>query len=208
MPRRGALCAIAFLLFAAALPVGAQSESEDLAAGKLLVADPEMHDPHFEQVVIVLVRFDEGGAAGLILNRATKGTLAKLFSDDTAKRGQDPVFEGGPVENDNVLGLLKSDTEPEQASKVLGNVYVTPNRKTLDKAVSEGKASTEFRVYQGYCGWAPGQLEAEIDAGVWHVLEGKARLIFDAEPETLWNRLSELSDMRIASARVGTQIQP
>lgn len=187
-----------------AVPCRAQDEDDDEpAAGKLLVADDQLLDEPFARTVILLVHHDDDGTVGLVINRPTKTTLSELFpiAAKTTKNHADPVYEGGPVEGTGVLGLVRSRVKLEEGGLVFADVYVTSAKELLEKVAGEGKDPAHFRTYLGYCGWAPGQLDAEIEEGAWHVVEGRATLVFDSDPETLWRRLFEKSGMRVARAR-------
>lgn len=82
---------------------------------------------------------------------------------------------------------------------MFGDVFLVSSRKLVEKSVADGKPSTEFRLYLGSCGWAPGQLDMEIRMGAWRVLQANAALVFDPDPDTLWARLVELSRLEIAA---------
>ena len=71
--------------------------------------------------------------------------------------------------------------------------------KLLRKALAE---KMDIRVFAGYAGWGPGQLEAEVDAGAWHVERGVAATVFDDDPESLWPRLVRKLDTQIARAKL------
>ena len=86
---------------------------------------------------------------------------------------------------------------PEGAEHVTGKVYMVSTGALLEKTLTKRPDPADFRVYLGYCGWAPGQLENETNQGFWRVLSGSADIIFDPEPETLWSRLIERAEKRI-----------
>src|SRR5262245_30650641 len=86
----------------------------DLAAGKFLIAKRDLTDPNFAETVVLLIRYDEKGAMGLIVNRPTKVPLSKVFADIPAAKGRkDPVYLGGPVGLEGALGLLRASKQPE-----------------------------------------------------------------------------------------------
>lgn len=193
------------MLFAALTPHRyrkAQSgSSEDLATGKILVATPGLGDPNFAQTVVLIVHYDEdNGAVGLILNRATETPLSKIFPQVKGAKN-DPVFEGGPVETDSAQALLRMREKPASASRVLAGVYASGNKEFIEKSVASGAASANFRLYAGYAGWGPGQIEKEIDMGGWSVLRASAGIVFDDKPDTLWQRLQHDSETRIAMSK-------
>ena len=193
-----------------------EDSTPDLAAGRLLVASPDLRDPNFAGTVVLLIHHDGQGTLGLIVNRKTKTPLSKAMTsiapnEKSSIPSADPVFSGGPVAQSGGMALLRSTTKPEEAARVFGDVFLVSTRKLVEKSVAEGKTPAEFRVYLGSCGWAPGQLDMEIKMGAWHVLQANAALVFDPDPDSLWPRLVELSHLEIASLspRKGfVQIQP
>lgn len=193
--------AIAAVVWCSALTVPAQS-MKDLGIGKLLVAKRDAREPTFAETVILVVRYTQGGTVGLMLNRRTEVPMSRALDPLKGASGRsDPVFAGGPVELPNVLALLRTNIMPEGAEHVTGKVYLVPTGTLLEKTLAKRPDPADFRVYLGYCGWSPGQLENETSHGFWHVLNGSPDIIFDSEPETLWSRLIERADQRIARAQ-------
>ena len=180
--------------------------AQDLGLGKVLVAKEDSPDSLFAKSVILLVSYDHDGTVGLMVNQRTKVPISRALQELKGAKGRsEPVFIGGPVEGQNVLALLRASTMPEGATHVSDKIYLVPNRQLLEKSLAAQSGPSEFRVYLGYCGWGPGQLENETRQGFWHVLSGNADLVFDSEPETLWSRLIARAGQRIAGARVPEQ---
>jgi putative transcriptional regulator len=96
-----------------------------------------------------------------------------------------------------MLALFRSPTKPEDAQRVAGDVYETANSEAIEK-MAGGSAPERFHAYVGYCGWGDGQLENEVQVGAWAVLTPDARILFDDDPDSLWQRLDRKSQMRIA----------
>jgi putative transcriptional regulator len=189
------------VLFGLVQALGQSVASRELAAGKLLVASRKLGDPNFAETVIVIVSFDEKGALGLVLNQPTQLPLSRIFSDlKGGKERTDTAYRGGPVERTDLQALLRSKAAPEGAVHVIGDVYLTSNRTLVAKSLAEGSGPGRFRVYLGYAGWAPEQLEHEVELGAWHVLRGEPDLVFDPDPESLWTRMIRRTEMRFASA--------
>ncbi len=172
--------------------------SEDLATGIILVATPDLSDPNFLQTVVLIVHYDEDqGAVGLILNRASDTLVSKLFPQFKLAK-DDPVFEGGPVESSSAQALIRTRTKPDVGTRVIAEVYASGNKGFIEKSVSAGAGRATFRLYAGYAGWGPDQLEKEIDAGGWSLLHATPDIVFDDKPDTLWQRMQHDSDTRIA----------
>lgn len=186
--------------FASAWTAAAQSmQVKDLAVGKLLVAPRKAPDPNFAGTVILLVQLDRESALGLVVNRRTKTPISQALDGWKPARGKsDPVYVGGPVEVDGVMALLRAGEKPADAAPVTGDIYVAASRTVVERALTAGTGPGGFRLYLGYCGWGPGQLQSEVAVGAWYIFNGNERLVFDSNPESLWTRLIALAEDRVA----------
>jgi len=161
--------------------------------GRLLVATPPLDDPNFERSVILMLNHDADGAFGLVLTRPTEveSVGAEAVLDDWITHTSIPsvFFEGGPVQQNSIIGLARidGDSGPEWASAV-GNGYYTVD---LNSDASNGAACAALRLFVGYSGWGPTQLDEEIAMENWFVLDAQPSDAFDNEPETLWRRVLE-----------------
>ena len=180
--------------------VPAYGQKDELAPGKFLIADRELGDPNFAETVILVVNYDhDDGALGLIINRRTEVSLARVLRDVKGAKGRtDPVYLGGPVESAGVLAMLRSPSKPEEAQHIFADVYLVSSKTLLEKSLAEEAEPSRFHVYLGYAGWGPGQLEREMEAGGWHVLPAEVKVVFDADPDSVWSRLIKRTEMRIA----------
>lgn len=175
---------------------------EDLAVGKLLVTPRDAPDPAFAESVILLVHYDRESALGLMINRRTTVPLSRaLHNLKGAGQRSDPAYIGGPVETGAAMALFRSNTKLDPGVQVLERIYLIPSQPALEKALAGGKSADELRVYVGYCGWGPGQLDGETHLGAWYIMEGNAALVFDPNPDTIWSRLISRTESRIALAR-------
>ncbi len=191
-----------FLLLplASAGPLAAQStDTRDLAPGKILVAPPDQADPTFGQSVILLVQYDSKGALGLMVNRKTTLPVsAALKGLAGAEKVSAPVFVGGPVELDTVFALARGSHKPDGSSQVLRDLYFLAAKTALEKAVGDASDPTKLRIYVGYCGWGPGQLDGEVRMGGWYIFNGSAAMAFDDKPASLWPRLMARPTQQVA----------
>jgi putative transcriptional regulator len=179
-----------------------RAADDDLAPGKILIADRNLRDPHFVGTVIVLVHYDDEGAVGLILNRQSETPLTRVLDGMKEAAGRkDLVFEGGPVETKTVLALARSRDKLAGAQRLFADVYAILSEGPLKKTLASGVGSNGLRFYQGYAGWGPGQLDDEVDGGALHILKGDANTVFDSDPDSLWDRLVHRSSLSVASAR-------
>jgi putative transcriptional regulator len=180
---------------------GAQSmRPTDLAAGKLLVASPDLPDPNFAKTVVLLVQYDADGVMGLILNRRSKVPISRVLDGLAgAKNRPEPVYAGGPVGRTDVLALVRSRRPPGDAKRVVGDVFLVSTKEGLEKTFASAADSDTVHVYLGYSGWTAPQLQHELDLGAWYILQGSAKTVFDSEPDALWPQLMRETEMRIAS---------
>lgn len=176
-------------------------EYQVLEAGRLLVANPLLPDPNFDRTVVLLLAYNEDGALGLVLNRPSETLLAAPLPD-WEQLAADPavVFVGGPVHHQAVICLARSGrVSPapggsEADGSDLGDGWraVTPDIGTVDLDLDPDVLQSAFqhvRVFAGYAGWAGGQLESEIEAGAWWVVDAEPDDPFSDEPDELWKRV-------------------
>jgi len=199
---KSSLVLAAASLCAAAMAAGQSTNAADLGVGRLLVSSRGLGDPNFVQSVVLLIQYDQQGAVGLMINRRTQAPISRILKDvDTAKHGAELAFVGGPVELDSVLALLRSEKKPDEGASVVGQVYLLSAKTALEKALAASSGPGDVRVYLGYCGWGPGQLDNEMSLGGWWVFAGDAKLVFDPHPETVWSRLIAQTEQQIIEAR-------
>ena len=140
---------------------------KNLRPGTLLVASRDLPDPNFTDTVVVLAQFSEkDGAMGLIVNRQTSVPLSRVVPD-LKGRGDMSVFLGGPVSADAVLALARSARPIADSQHIADDVYLVTSAESLEAQLQAGGGRERVRIYLGYCGWAPGQLERETIAGGW-----------------------------------------
>ena len=161
-----------------------------LAPG-FLVAAPILHDPNFAGTVVLVVEHSPEGALGFVVNRAAgaalREVLAQLGVGELPVRNEIAVMVGGPVSPDG-LDRVEGTGAVEQREDVLmvtPSLGVSASKQFLLDAV-QGKASGRAMLVQGYAGWGPGQLEAELAQGVWIPVDLDARVIFDTVAEQRW----------------------
>jgi len=163
----------------------------EVSKGVFLVASQDLLDPRFRKTVVLLTGHSGLGTEGLVINRPTETSLTEAFPENPSlEQNTDPVYIGGPVEAHKIQFLIRSRSRPEDSQPVLDSVYVSSNGVLLERlgrnAKDDGKT---FRVFAGYAGWAPGQLENEILRGGWHVMPADAKTIFETNPEDIWSAL-------------------
>jgi putative transcriptional regulator len=154
--------------------------------GKLLVAAPGLLDPNFFRTVVLLVEHNDEGAAGVVLNRPSETGLSDGPLSDWAVLAADPalVFVGGPVQPTAAVCLARAgpDGSPDGWQQIIGPLGVID----MGRELSDVRALDRVRVFAGYAGWGPGQLEREIEEGAWYVLDADPNDALSSEPGGLW----------------------
>lgn len=161
--------------------------ASDRLTGRLLVADPQLVDPNFRRTVVLLLAHNDDGALGLVLNRPDELTVEQVASR-WADRSANPrvLFTGGPVESDALIALGRAaDAAGRPAGgDVLDGVGVVDLTAELDP--EEDRRVGAVRIFRGYAGWSPSQLEDEIGRGDWHLVDADPDDVFTADPTALW----------------------
>ncbi len=155
-------------------------------SGRLLVATPLLGDPNFDRTVVLMLEHSEEGALGVVLNRPSEIELTGPLPD-WGRLAAPPsvVFVGGPVSQGAVIALarVESDHDGDGWSRVLPLVGVLDLNKDLD---AMGIEVEEVRVFTGYAGWGPGQVEGEIEEGAWFVVDADPADAMADDPDSLW----------------------
>jgi len=175
---------------------------EQSLTGRLLVASPELGDPHFARTVVLLVDHDESGALGVVLNRPSTTDVSEILPDwHLYATPPQVVFQGGPVGRDSALALASrldgkgEEDEPLGFRHVYGGIGLVDLDAPAELVAGE---VTSMRVFAGYAGWGSGQLEAEIDEGSWFVVPAEPSDLADDDPERLWERVLRRQPPRLA----------
>ncbi|CAG7624152.1 YqgE/AlgH family protein [Actinacidiphila bryophytorum] len=176
--------------------------------GRLLVATPKLADPNFDRAVVLLLDHDAEGSLGVVLNRPTPVGVGDVLQHWAALAVlPQVVFQGGPVSLDSALGLAVVPGEPRPAEGVelLGWRRVHGAIGLVDLEAPPELLAAELgslRIFAGYSGWGPGQLERELVDGAWYVVESEPGDVSAPDPERLWR--SVLRRQRNELAMVAT----
>jgi putative transcriptional regulator len=164
----------------------------DPMAGRLLIATPLLGDPNFRRTVVLVVEHEAvEGTLGIVLNRPTTIGVDQVL-EQWNELATDPsvVFKGGPVSPNSALALALVPGKDEPVGwRALDGAPALARLGLLDLDAPPrllAPAIQSLRVYAGYAGWSPGQLEAEIDEGAWYVVGAEPGDVFAPEPERLW----------------------
>ncbi len=154
--------------------------------GQLLVAVPALVDPNFRRTVVLIGEHNEEGALGLVLNRASETTVDEAVPEMAVLvEGSEQVHVGGPVQPSAIV-VLADFVEPDRAgSVVFESVGFLPSEVEPDELGELRQA----RVFAGYAGWGPSQLEGELEEGSWIVEPAIVTDVFTVEPDELWSEV-------------------
>lgn len=153
--------------------------------GQLLLDNGKLQGSCFQRAVILICHHDEEGAFGLILNNLSGGKVGDALEVSLPDRlKQQPLFLGGPVQPQS-LSFLHSDA-------MLPNANVMPDLQlshSIDELVEAGESyspTRQLKIFAGYAGWSPGQLDNEMERGTWLTHPATLEWVFHAEPGNLW----------------------
>jgi putative transcriptional regulator len=160
--------------------------------GRLLVATPKLADPNFDRAVVLLLDHDVEGSLGVVLNRPTPVGVQDVLEPWAALAGAPQVvFQGGPVSLDSALGLAvvpggpreDGEDEPLGWRRVHGAIGLVDLEAPPELLAAE---LGSLRIFAGYSGWGPGQLERELVEGAWYVVESEPGDVSSPDPDRLW----------------------
>ena len=152
--------------------------------GKLLVASPSLVDPNFARSVVFITEHNDEGTLGIVLNRPSETSVESVVSELAEIAGGEPVYVGGPVQPE-ALVLLAEFSNPDAAAWIVAaDVGLASADVDLDELAASVRRG---RVYAGYSGWGPGQLEAEMKVDSWIVEAPLPAELFPEDPATLWS---------------------
>ena len=173
--------------------------SAPVTKGRLLLAAPPLEDPNFDRTVIYVLEHHDEGAVGVVINRSSDEALDEpLDRWIDLQTAPSSVFEGGPVESTALIALAAAkdpDVDDEALTPIVGAIASAD--LTADPAIVAASVN-EVRVFRGYAGWGPGQLEGEIDAGSWLVLDAQTSDVFTNTPDELWREVLRRQPGRLA----------
>jgi putative transcriptional regulator len=174
----------------------------DPLVGRLLVANPRMGDPNFDRSVVLILAHGEDGALGVVLNRPSDTSVSEALPGwESVASEPAAVFVGGPVQQNTVIALAQAQSPlgedlsgQDDLADLLGDgespwAPVAGDFGTLDLEVGPDEAAQRvagLRLFAGYAGWGPAQLEGEIGAGGWFVVDAEPGDELTSDPASLW----------------------
>jgi putative transcriptional regulator len=189
--------------------MASRDSSRSSLSGQLLVAMPQMSDPRFARTVVYLCAHSAEGAMGLVVNRLIDSLsfgnlLAQLGVEVEGAPADMPVHFGGPVESSRGFVLHTSDYHQDSTLVIDDEIALTATVDVL-RAIARGTGPRRRVLALGYAGWAPGQLDAEIQANGWLLVPADLDLVFGDENDAKWERaIAKLGiDLSLLSSEAG-----
>lgn len=162
----------------------------DCFQGEFLIAADSLRDQNFYRTVILILEHNHDGAMGLVVNRPSSIAVDAALGGKSTLSLDAPVFIGGPVET-SALFVLHNHLRPGlQDREVVPGLFLSGSDDSLQSVVDADNGSDEhgqFRVYCGYAGWGPEQLEAEISRGDWLSVPADGATVLEEDPYGIWD---------------------
>jgi putative transcriptional regulator len=157
--------------------------------GQLLIAAPTLVDPNFARAVVAIANHDDDGALGVVLNRPSETEVAEAVPDlaELVDDGE-VVHVGGPVQPAAIVVLAEFEAPDDAAFLVTGAVGLVSDRTGIERLP---EVTARRRVFAGYAGWGPGQLEAELEREDWILEPARPGDVFTEDPDDLWGSVLE-----------------
>jgi len=184
-------CYVAGALFALLLNSGpswpASIPDEKPVTAILLIARDGLPDSIFADSIVLVMNNLGPAPVGIVINRPTPVPVSSLFPElERLAQVHDKVYFGGPVDFGSVWFLFRAATQPEHAIQAFDGVYLSADRQLLLQLLGRDKPMDSLRIFVGHAGWAPGQLEAEIDRRDWMLQRAETDAIFSGKSEHPW----------------------
>jgi putative transcriptional regulator len=167
--------------------------SSAVAKGSLLIASPEIEKGLFSRSVILVCEHTANSSFGLILNKTLNVTLPKdLVNTENPHNPHLEIREGGPVQTGQMMLLHSAKDADHQMLNICDNVFLGGGLDFLEEVINNPEGPY-IRLCFGYAGWSSGQLEKEINYGIWFMHPASYKYVFEITPDKLWQQV--LRDM-------------
>jgi len=177
---------------------------QDRPPAFFLVASPQITDPNFSETVVLILQHSPLGSRGIVINRPLDVPLSRLMPDDEVfGQARQPVYFGGPVALRRLSFVFRAREQYKGSAHVFDDLYMGDEVALLQRVLKRKGAEREVRLYAGHAGWAPGQLEAEIENGSWFATSAAPEYIFHEKPEAVWDELVRRASQRSVWAAFG-----
>jgi putative transcriptional regulator len=161
----------------------------DSVAPALLLSMPQLRDPNFTRSVVLLCQYGPDGAWGLVLNHPTGKPAAMVvrFDPPLIRDSGIELWMGGPVEPERGCMLLGDEPPEGEALRIRDGLYLSGSPAILRRLL-EGPPPSRCRLFMGYAGWGPGQLDAELTQSAWLITDVDLDIIFETDPALMWEK--------------------
>jgi len=186
-----ALCALLLPLAGIAGP--------DTSEALMLVAQRDLQSELFASSIIFVKPLPEGGHVGFIINRPTTAKMGDLFpGDEASQKVADPLNLGGPESYNRVFALVgRSDTGGAEAMQMMPGLFLVADAKEIDRVIASDPEHARF--FLGLVTWEPGQLDDELERGLWYVDKADPKLVLEKKTDGLWEELVRRSEAKAHS---------
>ncbi len=176
--------------------------AQDFLINQFLVAMPSLTDPNFQQSVVYICEHNAQSALGIVINRSTNIVLHDIFKQlsieaDDPLLGQQPVFQGGPVQMERGFVIHEPPGNWESTLTLGERLGVTSSRDVL-ASMARGRGPQHSFVALGYAGWGAGQLETELANNSWLNTPADRGIIFETPVEQRWQAAAQLIGVDLA----------
>ena len=163
-------------------------ETNQFLKGQLLLDSGQLRGSFFQRTVVLVCQHDPEGAFGLVLNRATGSNVGEMIVADLPDSIKGcPLYLGGPVQP-SALSFLQSDSVIPDAN-VIANLSMGHSLDSLMELGESFSPTRKIKLFAGYAGWSPGQLEEEMKRKAWLTHPASLDLVFDTDPAQLWQKI-------------------
>ncbi len=157
--------------------------------GQLLLDNGKLEGSFFHRTVLLICEHNAEGAFGLVINRKTDRKVGKaLVANLPDFLKEQPLYLGGPVQPRQAVSYLHADDYLPDAN-VLANLSVGQSLDDLQELADSFSPTRKLRIFAGYAGWSPGQLDDEMRRDTWLTHPASIELVFDPKPEELWRQI-------------------
>lgn len=160
-----------------------------VAPGSFLAAGPDLADPNFVHAVVLMCRHTDEGAYGLVINRPSELKASDVLSGhDGLAKASARMYVGGPVSLESLQVIHRVPDRIQGGLEISDELWIGGDLDDLARYLHDApeEADANVRMFMGYSGWGPGQLELELAALSWLPAPGKARSVFSREPKGVW----------------------
>jgi putative transcriptional regulator len=168
----------------------------DTSEPLMLVAQPELQSELFGSSILFVKPLPDGGHIGFIINRPTNARMGDLFPEDEASRKvADPLYLGGPDSYNRIFALVGNrDKDVKDALPMMPGLFLVADAKDIDRVIASDPEHARF--FLGIVTWEPGQLDEELDRGMWYVDKADAKLVLEKKTDGLWEELVRRSEAK------------